>query len=588
MMKSTIARYGVLAVLAVAAALAMCPRAVASGLNWEIESFDVTLVVEPDGTLDVTERIVADFSREGHHGIFREIPYAYRRAGTSFKLRIDIESVTDEAGRPHRFQKSRHGGHLRVRIGDPNQLVRRPVTYNLRYRVKRALLGFDTHDELYWNATGTRWPVRMQRASCEVMLPEAAIENPGAVRTASYIGPHGSRAEGPAASRTPSGHLRFEVPSGLAPWSGLTVVAGFPTGHVAAPTVATRAGWFLADNSILLAPVIVFAGLWLLWRAAGRDLGTPGSIAVRYEPPEGLTPVEVGTIVDERMDRHDVTATIIDLAIRGHLKIDAPMNGAAVESTGIRLIRRQKSEDGLKRFERLILERLFDEGDDVTLDSLEAKFYKTLSAVRTQVYYGLRRSRYFVGDLPWRRGLWMGVGAFCAAVTILVMFLLFALNVFAPVSTFIAGVLTAALFPVFARIMPRKTAKGRRALEHIKGLEEYLTRAELPILELAERRGHFEKLLPYAMALNLSAVWARKFADIYDQPPEWLATDGHAGLTAAVVAHHLTRSSAVMTRSLSVTPRSQFSSSGFGGGSSGFGGGGFSGGGGGGGGGGAW
>jgi len=90
------------------------------------------------------------------------------------------------------------------------------------------------------------------------------------------------------------------------------------------------------------------------------------------------------------------------------------------------------------------------------------------------------------------------------------------------------------------------------------------------------------------MALNLSGVWSRKFDDIYDQPPEWLATDGHAGITAAVVANHLTRSSAVMTRSLSVTPRSQFSSSGFGGGSSGFSGGGFSGGGGGGGGGGAW
>ncbi|MHC5016818.1 MAG: DUF2207 domain-containing protein, partial [Planctomycetota bacterium] len=339
---------------------------------------------------------------------------------------------------------------------------------------------------------------------------------------------------------------------------------------------------------ILLAPVIVFGGLWLLWRFAGRDLGTPGSIAVRYEPPEGLTPVEVGTIVDERMDRHDVTATIIDLAIRGHLRIDAPMNGADVESADIRLIRREKSDGALKRFEGSILEGLFGDGDDVTLDALEATFYKTLSAVRTQVYYGLRRSRYFVGDLPWRRGLWMGAGAFCAAFTIFVMFLLFALDVFAPISTFVAGVLTAALFPVFARIMPRKTAKGRRALEHIKGLEEYLARAELPTLELAARRNHFEKLLPYAMALNLSGVWARKFDDIYDQPPEWLATDAHAGITAAVVASHLTRSSAVMTRALSITPRSQFSSSGFGGGSSGFGGGGFCGGGGGGGGGGAW
>ncbi|MHC4350906.1 MAG: DUF2207 domain-containing protein [Planctomycetota bacterium] len=587
-MKTTRARGRVLAVMAVAVALALCPRAVAGGLNWDIESFDVTLVVQADGTLDVTERIVADFSRERHHGIFREIPYAYRRDGTSFKLRIDVLGVTDEADRPHRYQTSRRGGHLRLRIGDPNTLVNRPVTYIVRYRVKRGLLGFDSHDELYWNATGTRWPVRIKRASCQVVLPETAVENPGAIRAASFMGPYGSRTEGPAARFAPSGHLRFDVPAGLKSWSGLTVVVGFPKGHVATPSVATRAGWFLADNAILLMPVIVFAGLWLLWRFAGRDLGTAGSIAVQYEPPDGLTPVEVGTIVDERLDRHDVTATIIDLAIRGHLTIDAPMNGAAVEATNVRLTRREKPEDGLKRFEREILKGLFGKEVDVVLGALEAKFYKTLSKVRTQVFSELRRSRYFVGNLDRRRGLWFGAGFVCAVFTVFVMFLLFLFDVFAPVSTLAAGVLSAVQFPVFAWFMPRKTAKGRRALEHIKGLEEYLSRAELPTLELAARRAHFEKLLPYAMALNLSGVWARKFDDIYDQPPEWLATDGHAGITAVVVANHLTRSAAVMTRTLSITPRSQFSSSGFGGGSSGFSGGGFSGGGGGGGGGGAW
>jgi uncharacterized membrane protein YgcG len=574
--------------MAVATAMALCPRVVARGLNWDLETFDVLLAVEPNGTLQVTERIVADFSREAHHGIIREIPYTYRRAGTSFKLRIDIESITDGAGRRHRYETSRSAGNLRVRIGNPHQLVGGSVTYLVRYRVKRALLSFDTHDELYWNTTGTRWAVPIRRASCEVILPEEASADPDAIRTAAYIGPYGSRAEGPAASTTPLGRLRFDAPAGLAPWSGLTVVVGFPKGHVAAPGAARRAGWFLADNVILLLPVIVFAGLWLLWRFAGRDLGTPESIGVQYGPPEGLTPVEVGTIVDERLDRYDVTASIIDLAIRGYLRIEAPVSGADVEAADIRLVRREKPDDDLKRFERQILKGLFGSDDEVTLDELEAKFYKTFARVRTQVHDQLRRSRYFVGNLARRQALWITLGVLGTILTVMVMFTVFALGVFAPVSTIIAGVLTAAQFPIFARIMPRKTVKGRRALEYIKGLEEYLSRAELPTLELAERRGHFEELLPYAVALNLSMVWARKFADIYDQPPEWLGTDAHAGLTAAAITRQLDFSSAVMTRSLSVTPRSQFSSSGFGGGSSGFSGGGFSGGGGGGGGGGAW
>ncbi|MHC5007736.1 MAG: DUF2207 domain-containing protein, partial [Planctomycetota bacterium] len=139
-MQTARTRCGALAVVAVAVVLGLCPEAVARGLNWHIESFDVTVVVQPDGSLDVTERIVADFSRERHHGIFREIPYAYRRGGTSFKLRIDNLSVTDEADRPHRYQASRSKGHLHLRIGDPNTFVNRPVTYIVRYRVKRGLL----------------------------------------------------------------------------------------------------------------------------------------------------------------------------------------------------------------------------------------------------------------------------------------------------------------------------------------------------------------------------------------------------------------------------------------------------------------
>jgi uncharacterized membrane protein YgcG len=254
----------------------------------------------------------------------------------------------------------------------------------------------------------------------------------------------------------------------------------------------------------------------------------------------------------------------------------------------VRLVRLDKTDESLKRFEREILDGLFAEGDDVTLDSLETKFHETMSSVRTQVYKGLSKAGYFAGDLSVRRGLWIAAGILCAVFTIVVTAALVALGVFAPISTGIAGALTAVQFPIFAWFMPRKTARGRKALEHIKGLEEYLGRAELPILESAARRAHFEALLPYAMALNLSDVWARRFEDIYDRPPDWFDTDTTSALTAATLVHHVNLSSTTMTRSLSVAPRSEFSSGGFGGGSSGFSGGGFSGGGAGGGGGGGW
>src|SRR4029434_4626712 len=86
------------------------------GLRWQIESFDVSIIVQPDGVLDVTERIAADFSREQHHGIVREILYAYRRTGTEYKLRIDLKGITDDAGNPHQYKVSRNDGQLSIRI----------------------------------------------------------------------------------------------------------------------------------------------------------------------------------------------------------------------------------------------------------------------------------------------------------------------------------------------------------------------------------------------------------------------------------------------------------------------------------------
>src|SRR4030095_12951250 len=45
------------------------------------------------------------------------------------------------------------------------------------------------------------------------------------------------------------------------------------------------------------------------------------SAPVEFAPPEGLRPGQIGTLIDERANTLDVTATIIDLAVRGFLTI---------------------------------------------------------------------------------------------------------------------------------------------------------------------------------------------------------------------------------------------------------------------------
>jgi uncharacterized membrane protein YgcG len=340
-------------------------------------------------------------------------------------------------------------------------------------------------------------------------------------------------------------------------------------------------------------PFASLAGLFALWRSFGRDLGTPGSVPVSYEPPDGLTPIEIGTIIDERVDTHDVTATIIDFAVRGVIRIDAtnaPEKGAP-DPEDVRLIKLKDDDESrpLQPFEREILDKLFGLSDEVTLEDLRYKFYEKLPWIKTDVHSVLAGKGYFDGNLRSIRQGWMGLGIVGAVAITALTFFAIATDAFPPVTVALAAALTAPQLPIFAWFMPRKTARGRRALEHIRGLEEYLARTNPPELAHAERLQHFERLLPYAMALNISDAWARKFEGIYNAPPEWYAAPTTAHFSTLFLATSLMHSSSTMSDSLAAAPRSQggFSSGGAGGGSSGFSGG-FSGGGFGGGGGGAW
>ena len=51
-------------------------------------------------------------------------------------------------------------------------------------------------------------------------------------------------------------------------------------------------------------------------------LFTDRSGPVLFRPPDGLRPAQLGVLVDERADPVDVTATIVDLAVRGYLTIE--------------------------------------------------------------------------------------------------------------------------------------------------------------------------------------------------------------------------------------------------------------------------
>ena len=550
-----------------------------------IRSFDTAIRIEDPATLRITETIVMDFGQAPRRGIFRVIPVRYERYENAYSIDIRVESVTDQHGAGRPYTSSRQGDSLSIRIGDPDVWTTGEHVYVITYTARRAMNFFSGEPEVYWNATGNEWPFVIEKATAQLFLPEGiAID---AQRVSSFMGPPGSRVN--AQSSMAGGVITYTA-GNLQPGSGLTIIARLPTGSVRRPTVATSAGWWLRDWwPAAVLPLASLGIMFWAWRRRGRDIGGGQAIAVEWNPPEGLSPAEVGTLVDEVCHTHDIVATIIDLAARGHLKIhriDAKgMVGFGKSDYRFQRLTRRDTWAELLSHEQKMLESLFEDKDDAKLSELRGKFHTHFAAIRGGIYRSLAERGFFRGNPQSIRVAFLAIAVLLVAVGVACTIFLGKQGL----ASWGVGVVLAALPAfAFAPFMPARTLKGSTALRECRGFRRFLMMVERDRLAEAYKQdpGVFGRLLPYAMVLGVEDKWATQFEGLMDRPPDWFEQGHQAGpFVPSLFLSDLGRGVSAMGTNLAAQP----ASSGAGGGSSGFSsGGGFSGGGFGGGGGGSW
>ena len=101
-------------------------------------------------------------------------------------------------------------------------------------------------------------------------------------------------------------------------------------------------------------------------------------------PPDDLRPGELGTLIDFKANPLDVTATIIDLAVRGYLKIEEVEKEWYQFKHDWKLTKLPK-EGELKQYERTLYDGLFKDGDEVKLSDLKNTFAERMGKVREQL-----------------------------------------------------------------------------------------------------------------------------------------------------------------------------------------------------------
>jgi uncharacterized membrane protein YgcG len=539
-----------------------------------IERFDATIQVDSGGAISVTESIVARFTGSWN-GIYRTIPVKYRTAqGLNWTLGLDLQGATDGDGRPLRVEASRERHYVKFKIWVPGaQDVTRTVV--LRYRATNALRFFDEHDELYWNVTGDEWDVPIEATTARIELP------PGTqgVRAVSFNGVYGSTAQ-EAEIQISGTTVGLTMPHPLGYHEGLTAVVGWNKGAVTEPSTAARASGVIKSNWPLAIPLPVLLLAFAVWRRRGKD-PRPLPITVQYEPPRGLTPSEAGTLLDNSADMRDVTATLVDLAVRGYVRIEERDDRKLFGLIGAReylLHRLEPSTDAaaLAPHERLVLDGVFTgRGAVVELSDLENEFYTKLPGIRTSLFNRLIERGAYHASPERVRTRWM-VGGVVLGVMIAAFgggvadrFLL------TPVPFLVAGALVALILLGFGRIMPARTESGARLLEQVLGFEEFLRRVESEHFKrvILDKPELFDRYLPFAMAFGVEKKWAKAFEGIYTEPPRWYVGSGGPGFSPSRFTSSLATMSSKASSTLSSSPRSS-GGSGFSGGSSGGGGGG--------------
>ena len=271
-----------------------------------------------------------------------------------------------------------------------------------------------------------------------------------------------------------------------------------------------------------------------------------------------MKPAELGLILDQSADTKDVTATIVDLAVRGYLTI-----GEAGKGDWTLTWKEGGDAAQLLPYEKTLLDGLFAGRTAVNLSELKGTFAPTLRLAESEIVSDAMARRLFSSRPDQARAAWgcLGIGivlvGFASTVGLGIAFGWGLVGL----AVVITGIALTASFP----FMPQRTAAGRELLQQTLGFRLYMTTAEKYRQQFAEKAEIFTQLLPYAIVFGCVGLWAKAFEGIdTSASSSWYV--GNAPFQAALLANSLESMNSSISSAITYVPPSAGSSSGFGGG----------------------
>lgn len=544
-----------------------------------IKQYDVRIKVNQDASLDVTEVIDVTFT-EPRHGIYRDIPYRYpiqsllpgtekadRQLESGGYSRIIIEDISVD---DFNYNVSTEGDYKEIKIGSKNSYVDGNQRYVIHYRILNAINFFKDHSELYFNVIGDRWPTTIDAVNFSIELYDALPATPSYFVATGYTG---SQENNTVTQWVNNETLSGQTTRQLNSHEGLTVGIAFPDKFL------IKQNYWLRGMAWMFLPIFVFIGMFSLWRKIGKDDDV--TIRTEFYPPDNVSPSVAGYIIDDKLNRRDLTALVPYWGAYGYIQvneIEKKQLFGLIKSDDFEFVKLKELPHTAMSFEKTMFNGIFAKGDKVTLSSLKNVLYSSMNSAKSQLEKEVDKGAYYV---KYSRGLgifFIVVGIGLVILSIVSLISEWGESLFKPLSFFISGAITIG----FAIPMPKKSKKGTELYQKLAGFKEFIEKVETPRLEqfLKEDEHYFDKVLPFAIVFDVADSWKDKLKDLDVPPPTWYHGN-QRGFTTYMFLNSLDRSMNEMSKNFYSQPSSRGSSGGSWSGGGGFSGGGFGGGGGG-------
>ncbi len=492
----------------------------ASSQEEKILHYDVNIEVQSDRSISVVEFMEVQVGGDRiKRGITRRLPTQRLLNGQEVRVKYKkIEIEKDGRPEPYHVEK---GQDLMLYVGRKEVLLEPGVyQYKIKYRVPNQIGIYGDYDEIYWNAIGTEVEFEIDKATCRVQLPSGAR----ILQETAYAGTYGTK--GTNYSKKIEGDaISYQTVRGLAPGEAFTIAVGFEKGVVAAPGFFSRLGSIIL---LILASIFLLPYYLYTWWKYGQDPPAPAVYPI-WEAPDGLSAASLNYIFKERHGSKSFTASIVQLAINGYLKIEeTTKKGFLSKSTSYDLLKLKDSDDSVTPEERQLMDALFRSTDRV---GVTGEYDREMEAI----YNGHRASLANQHSSFVNQGNNYHMLVIPALVTVVSFGLAFYFMMTSPYGTNANGIALITFLPLaivaiilYAYLIKKPTPEKIDLRSRIKGFKMYLGLAEKHRLRLLNppemTPEHFESILPFAFALGVEHEWTGKFKQILEQAqyqPQW-------------------------------------------------------------------